>query len=180
MRTEESVLVVVDVQGKLASCMHEHEEFFKKLEIIVQAVRALDIPILAVEQIPEKLGPTIDAVKKHLAEPEAPIIAKSTFSALGNAEFVQALASFKRKKVLLCGIESHICVYQTAVDLMRAGFELHVVSDAVASRDVRNKSLALQNLREKGANITAIEMLLFELMEGAHHPAFRTVQGLIK
>lgn len=177
LTVESTILVVVDVQGKLATLMHEHETFFSKLETLVRSAHLLEIPVLPVEQIPEKLGKTIPQIYPYLEEP---IIAKTSFSAMGDASFAAALAEQKRKHILLTGIEAHICVYQTAKDLIANGYEVSLVSDAIASRDDRNKLLAIDNLKQLGVGITCLEMLLFELMKDAKHPKFREIQKIIK
>ena len=102
------------------------------------------------------------------------------FSAWGEKNFVEALAASGRKQVLLTGIETHVCVYQTAVDLLRNGYEAHVVADAVSSRSRANREAGLRSAAAAGAGITTLEMFLFELMRTAEHPAFREVQKIVR
>ncbi|MGI9275194.1 MAG: hydrolase [Endozoicomonas sp.] len=175
---ENSVLVVVDVQGRLATLMHEAETLSKHLVAMVKGARELSLPILWVEQIPEKLGPTVPELTKELEGLQP--ISKKTFSCYRNQEFVDALQATGRHQVLVVGIEAHICVYQTARHLHEAGFEVELVVDAVSSRTLENKNIALEKLSSCGVSLTSVEMALFELMETAEAPEFRTVAGFIK
>ena len=175
---ENTVLVIVDVQGKLATLMHEKDALYKNLSTITAGVKELGLPVLWMEQIPHKLGPTISEVSEQLPG-QAPI-SKSTFSGCGEPEFIKALEQTGRKQVLIVGIEAHICVYQTAMNLHKAGFEVEVVADAVSSRTKQNKTIALDKLGKAGIGITSTEMVLFELMKTADAPQFRTIARLIK
>ena len=175
---ENTVLVITDVQGKLATLMHEKDALYKHLAAIAASAKELDLPVLWMEQIPHKLGPTITEVSEQL--PEQTPISKSAFSGYGEPEFIKALEQTGRKQVLIVGIEAHICVYQTAMDLHEAGFEVEVVADAVSSRTRQNKAIALDKLSKAGIGITSTEMALFELMKTADAPQFRTIARLIK
>jgi nicotinamidase-related amidase len=170
-------LVVIDVQGKLADLMHEKEQLFKNLRILIQAANILDIPILWYEQKPEALGPTVPQIAELLTEytPHP----KTNFSCCSET-FYEMLEMLDKDHVILCGIESHICVYQTAADLMSTGREVDVVADAVSSRTPENKHIALERMRDDGANISCVEMALFELLGSADHPKFREIAKLIK
>jgi len=174
----QAVLTIVDVQGRLAQLMSDREALFSNLQRMVRGVQALDIPILWVEQIPAKLGPTIPELAELL--PDRQPIAKTSFSCVRNPEFAAALRALDRRQVLVVGIEAHICVYQTALDLLRAGHEVAVVQDAIGARSADNRALAVQNLRAAGAAITSTEMALFEMMEDCTHPVFRQVQAIVK
>ncbi len=174
---EDGVLVVVDIQGKLASLMHERERLYDNVRRLVRGCAALELPILWTEQVPEKLGPTVPEVAELLAgEP----IAKSSFSGWGEGRFRDALARTGRSQVLLAGIESHICVYQTARDLDLAGFQTYLVADAVSSRTAENRRIGLEAGRAAGARITSVEAGLFEMLGSAEHPAFREIAGIVK
>ena len=175
---ENTVLVVVDVQGKLATLMHEAEGLSKNLVAMVKGARELALPVLWVEQIPEKLGSTIPELVAEMKGLQP--ISKTSFSCYQNKEFVSALRAIRRHQVLVVGIEAHICVYQTARHLHEAGFDVEVVADAVSSRTLQNKEIALDKLTACGVDLTSVEMALFELMETAEAPEFRTVAGLIK
>ncbi|WP_087018988.1 isochorismatase family protein [Thaumasiovibrio subtropicus] len=176
--TNNTVLVVVDVQGKLAQCMDDKDALFKHLSIMVQGAKLLDIPIIWVEQNPQKLGATIAEVSQHLSD-QTPI-AKMTFSCYQTAEFSQMLNQLDREHVLVCGIESHICVYQTVLDLYQADYLVSLLCDATSSRQRYQKDITIQKLVQLGIPITSVEMALFELMKTADHPRFRDIQALLK
>lgn len=175
---EQAVLVLIDVQGKLASLMHGREALFDNLPRLIRGVRALGLPVLWLEQYPQGLGPTIPEVAGLLSDLRP--IAKRCFSAWGSAPFRQQLLATGRRQVLLAGIEAHVCVYQTALDLRDAGFEVWVVTDATASRTAANHRLGLERLREAGAHWTGVEMALFELLRTAEAPAFKEIARLVK
>jgi nicotinamidase-related amidase len=171
-------LVVVDVQGKLAELMHDKETLFKNIRILIQAVRILEIPILWCQQVPAALGPTVPQIAELLADFEP--INKSSFSCCGCEEFNAKLKGLGRRQILLCGIEAHVCIYQTAVDLIKADYEVSVIADAVSSRTAANKHISLDRLAEEGAKISSTEMAIFELLKSADHPKFKQIAKLVK
>jgi nicotinamidase-related amidase len=178
MTLDNSVFVLVDVQGKLAELMSEKEELFANLEACTKGMLALDVPVIWMEQIPDKMGKTILPLRK-LLKGVAPI-PKSSFSCCGEPEFTKALRQTLRKQVIIAGIETHICVYQTASDLLAAGYEVEVVSDAVSSRTAENRNVALHKIAAMGAKLTTTEMILLELMRSAEHRKFRDILKIIK
>lgn len=173
-----SIFVVVDVQGRLAQLMHEKQVLFKNLKSVIRGIRALDIPILWAEQNPRGLGPTVPDIAAEL-DGLTPI-AKDSFSCWPNSAFADALEAAGRRQVLIAGIEAHVCVYQTAMDLKNAGYDVEVVADAVSSRTPENKALALKKLRDAGVKITSVEMALFELLKVAGGQDFKTILGIVK
>ena len=175
---DNAVLVVIDVQGRLAELMFERAQVCANMARAIRGCKALHVPVLWLEQNPARLGPTIASLR-HLLEPATPI-AKMTFSAWGAKPFVDALAASGRKQVLLVGIETHVCVYQTAADLVRNGYEANVVADAVSSRSRANRDAGLRSAEAAGAGLTTVEMFLFELLRTSEHPAFREVQKGLK
>jgi nicotinamidase-related amidase len=178
LELDHAALVVIDVQGRLAELMFERALVYANMARAIRGCKALHVPVLWLEQNPARLGPTI-APLRHLLEPSAPI-AKMSLSAWGEKRFVDALAATGRKQVLLIGIETHVCVYQTAADLLRNGYEAHVVADAVSSRSRANRDAGLRGAGSAGAGLTTVEMFLFELLRTAEHPAFREVQKILK
>ena len=175
---QQCCLTVVDVQGKLAQLMHGREALFKNIQILVQAAKFLEIPILWCQQCPDALGPTVPEIVQLLNENEP--INKSAFSCCGDEQFNAGLKELARNQILLCGIETHVCIYQTAVDLLGRGFNVIVIADAVSSRTIENKQIAINRLAAEGANISCTEMALFELLKTAEHPKFRQIAKLIK
>jgi nicotinamidase-related amidase len=174
---DDAVLVVVDVQGKLARLMHEAEALFDQLSRLIRGARALDLPIIVTEQNPDGLGPTIPELAP-LLPPER--IAKRAFSCGGEPAFLAALEATGRRQVLVAGIEAHICVYQTAADLASRGYEVEVVSDAVSSRTAANRAVGLERMRQAGARVTSVEMALFELLGAADGDAFKAILRIVK
>ncbi len=178
MSLDNSVFVLVDVQGKLAELMFEKKELFANIEACTRGMLVLDVPVIWTEQIPEKMGSTIAPLKKLLKGVEP--IPKSSFSCCGEPEFMKALRQTLRKQVIIAGIETHICVYQTAADLLQAGYQVEVVSDAVSSRSAENRNVALHKIASIGAGLTTTEMILLELARTAKHPKFRDILKIIK
>lgn len=171
-------LIVVDVQGKLAQLMHEKEILFKNIEILIKAAKILEIPILWCQQSPQSLGPTIPQIAELLADCEP--IDKASFSCFGHENFKAKLAALNRTQIILTGIETHVCIYQTAADLLAEGCSVDIPADAVSSRTLANKKTALRRLTAQGANITSTEMALFELLKTAENPNFKQIAKLIK
>lgn len=171
-------LVVIDVQGKLSTVVHDSERFIANLVTLIKAAKLLDMPILWLEQNPEKLGKTVPELREVLGSVTP--ISKFSFSACGEPVFVEAVKKTKVKTWLLSGIETHICVYQTALGLLDLGYEVELVSDCVSSRALSNKVLALEKLARKGAEITCLEMCLFELIGDCRADEFRGGLSLIK
>ncbi len=171
LNIDNAALVVIDVQSKLAQLMAEKETLFANLEKIIKGIQVLDIPIIWTEQVPKKLGPTLPEFSELLAQSGDPI-AKSSFSCCGHTPFMDALKSLNRNQILLTGIETHVCVYQTALDLLEAGYKVQVVSDAVSSRTNANKQIGLARMKEAGAILTSTEMALFELLRVAEGDLF--------
>ena len=175
---QQCCLTVVDVQGTLAQLMHGREALFKNIQILVRAAKILEIPILWCQQCPDALGPTVPEIAQLLANNKP--INKSAFSCCGDEQFNARLNDLTRNQILLCGIETHVCIYQTAIDLVRQDFGVDIIADAVSSRALENKQIALNRLAAEGANISCTEMALFELLKTAEHPKFRQIARLIK
>lgn len=167
-----TAFVLVDVQGKLASLMHERDVLYRNLEILLRGMLALEVPVIWMEQLPEKMGPTIPELTAHL-EGHTPI-PKAAFSCCLEKDFQQALKETRASQIILAGIETHVCIYQTASDLLNLAFDVEVIGDAVSSRFQCNRDLALQKLIDIGAGVTSTESILFELMRTADHPPFVT------
>jgi nicotinamidase-related amidase len=178
LEIKDCCLVVVDVQGKLAQLMYNKQALIKNIQIFIQASKILDIPILWCQQCPDALGPTIPEVAELLTGNEP--INKATFSCCGEDSFNDRLQVLNRRQVLLCGIEAHVCIYQTAIDLLRKGYKVNVIADAVSSRTQENKNIAISRIAAEGVRISCTEMALFELLKTAEHPQFKQIAKLIK
>jgi hypothetical protein len=175
---EKTALIIIDVQDKLAQLMHRKEALFESLQKIIKGAQILEIPILWLEQNPEGLGPTIPEVADLLSNAEP--ISKLSFSACRNDRFMRALKALNRKEILITGIEAHVCVYQTAVDLVNLGYEVQVVADAVSSRTIENKDVGLQKMRDNGVSLTSAETALFELLKVAEGKQFKEILKVVK
>ena len=178
LKRDEAVLVFIDVQGRLHEIMSEKESLDRNLEKLIRCAQLLEVPIVGTEQIPEKLGATNEPFRSLLEE--VPMIGKSAFSCCGEPQFVEAFQSLEKRQAILVGIETHVCVYQTAIDLLEQGIEVFVIADAVSSRMPENKVLALQAMRDAGAQILPTETVLFALLRDASDPRFKELLKLIK
>jgi nicotinamidase-related amidase len=173
-----AALVVVDVQEAFRPAVLDFERVTANVAVLVRGAQVLGLPTLVTEQYPKGLGHTVPEVTAHLGD-VAPI-EKVCFSAVQADGFSRALQEARRDQVLLCGIESHVCVNQTAEDLMADGVEVHVAQDAVTSRTSENRALGLHKMERSGATVTSVETALFELLRQAGTPEFKQVQALIR
>ena len=175
---ENSVLVVIDFQGNLARSMDNKQDLLDNAQKIIRGVQVLDIPILATEQVPAKLGSTISEIARHLSGVK--VFDKENFSCWMDQSFREELMALGRKQILLIGIEAHVCVYQTAMDLLESGYEVQVVTDAVSSRTPQNKITGIQKMAAGGAGITSTETALFELLKTAADPKAKQIFQIVK
>ena len=178
LNSQDVVLVIVDVQGKLAEIMYKKKKLFENLQKMIRGAKVLGIPILWNEQLPEKLGETAPEIKALLTDIEP--ITKECFSCWGEQNFVAKFKDLNRKQVLLVGIETHVCVYQTAADLLKQGYEVHIVSNAVSSRLKSDKKVGLEKMKDVGAQMTSVEMALFEMLKVAAGPQFKEIIKIVK
>ena len=177
LRISDTAVVIVDVQTRLVAAIHQAERMVDNARRLLAAAGVLDLPIVWTEQNPRALGPTVSELADLL--PGQPI-EKMTFSCGGSQRFLDELANCQRPQVLLAGIETHVCVYQTAVDLIAAEYEVHVVADAVSSRDPENRAVGLQRMRDAGAVITTTETAIFELLVTAEDDRFGDILKIVK
>ncbi len=183
---QDCFLVVVDMQGRLAELMYERDLLFKNIRILIKAAKLLSIPILWTQQKPQAIGITIPQISELLTENEPASrrgrgpINKACFSCCGLDEFNDKISALARKQVMLCGIEAHVCIYQTAIELIASGKEVHVIADAVSSRTKENKQIALDRMITEGVKLSSVEMAVFEILKTAEHPQFKEVIQLVK
>lgn len=175
---QDCCLVVVDVQGRLAELMYEKDVLFKNIQILIKAAKILSVPILWTQQQPQAIGVTVPQINQLLTDNEP--INKACFSCCGLKEFNDKINALSRKQVLLCGIEAHVCIYQTAAELITSGKEVHVIADAVSSRNKENKQIALERMITEGVKLSSVEMAVFELLKTSDHPQFKQVLQLVK
>jgi nicotinamidase-related amidase len=172
---ERAALVVVDVQEAFREAIPNFDRVAAASATLVEGAEALGLPIVVSEQYPKGLGATVPEVADHLPDSVAPV-EKVSFSATGADGFDLE----GRDQALVCGIETHVCVSQTVLDLLESGIEVHVVGDAVGSRTEANRELGLHKAERSGAVLTSVETALFELLGSSDAPEFKQVQGLIK
>jgi nicotinamidase-related amidase len=174
----ESQLLVVDMQERLVPAMEPERPFVAAATKLLQAANTLGIPVLASEQYPKGLGGTVSELAGLV--PEAHRYEKMEFSCYANAAIRQALTSVNRPQVVLAGIEAHVCVLQTTLDLARAGHAVFVVTDATASRRPESRETAFRRMAAAGITLVTLEMVLFEWLRSAADPAFRELSKLIR
>jgi nicotinamidase-related amidase len=173
-----TVLVIIDMQGKLWNVMYEKSTLLENAQKLAKAMKILGVPVILTEQNPQGLGPTLPELTQYL--PDVKALPKFCFSCCQDSGFEQELRRLNRQQVLICGIESHICVYQTAVALLSRGIEVQIVADAVSSRFQFSKEIALTRLQNEGAKLTVAEMAIFELLGAADSPLFKDILKVIK
>ncbi len=178
LRVRQTQLLIVDVQPRLLPKIHEHELVLDRALRCVQAARVLGLPITISEQYTSALGGTTPALLE--AAGGAPRYEKMTFSCWGAPELQQRLLDAERQSVLLVGIETHVCVLQTALDLLESGLRPVVLVDAVGSRFPRDRDVALDRMRSTGVELTTVESAVFELLERAGTDVFRRVLPILK
>ncbi|HLR20880.1 MAG TPA: hydrolase [Tissierellaceae bacterium] len=177
LNREDSVLFVIDIQEKLVPAMKGKEKVIDNNRILLEGAKEMNIPIIATEQYPKGLGSTVDEIKEFLNEED--IFSKNSFTAYID-DVKEKLEELNKKKIIITGMETHVCVYQTTRDLIEAGYDVHVVNDGVASRTKENYINALEQMKEMGAVINNTETIVFDLLKIAGTPEFKKMSKLIK
>jgi nicotinamidase-related amidase len=179
---DKSQLLIVDVQDKLLGAISGKDRVVERCVRLVRAARLLGLPITVSEQYPQGLGPTVDPIREAYGNAGF-IVDKVEFSCLRSELLRDRLHELRRQgrsQVVIGGIEAHVCVLQTAIDLEAQGFEAFVVADAIGSRSKTSRKLAIERLERAGADVVDSEMVLFEWLERAGTPEFKELQALIK
>lgn len=178
---EDSLLIIVDMQSRLSAAMPkaDFEEVLADSIRLVEAADILKIPVLLTEQYPKGLGPTEADLTRKLPE-KTLFFDKTGFSCCAADGFLKALEDSRRKQIILIGQEAHVCILQTALELLNRGFQVFVVEDAVISRKAEHKLNALQRMLQQGVIVTNYESVIFEWLKNASHPDFKTISGLIR
>lgn len=174
-----AALAVIDMQEGFRPVMADFAEVASRIAVMAQGSRLLDLPIIVTEQYPKGLGRTASEILPHLPADSEPI-EKLAFSACGVPEFDLWLRERHVEQVMVCGIEAHICVSQTAHDLLQLGYQVQLISDAITTRLPQNRDVAFKKLERAGAVISSVEMALFELLGSAEAAEFKAVQRLVK
>lgn len=179
LNKDDSVLVIVDIQERLAAVMEERDRVIANTLHLIEASRLLKIPVIVTEQYPKGLGPTVKEIRERLKDFYKPL-EKITFSCCRDDNFINSLNQIGRKKVILSGMETHVCVLQTCIDLLGYGYNVHIVKDAVCSRSEDNFFTGIDFMRSAGAVITCTETVLFQLLERAGTEEFKVISKRIK
>ena len=177
--SSKTALVVVDVQEAFRSAIGDFALAASNISRAVRGFSVLEIPVLITEQYPKGLGRTAEEVLLALPE-KGEIFEKTAFSAFGSDEFADSLRSKGVRQIALCGFEAHVCVSQTAHDLIENGYEVHLLTDCVASRFDHDKRAGVDKMFAAGVVPSSVETALFELMRDSKHPSFKALQDLIK
>ena len=178
LSAQDSLVLIIDIQEKLVASLNKHSVVNCAVKI-TNASRLLDIPVIVTEQYPSGLGSTVAPLKAFLPD-NVDIVEKTYFNTLLEEGFLEKIKSYGRKQIVIFGIETHICVYQTACALVEAGFEVYAVKDACASRGKYEFKQGIEAMRDNGVKISCVEIILFEWLKGSKHPKFKEVQALIK
>lgn len=178
IQKEQTVLVVVDIQERLFPHIHNNDSVLAKCQTLIQGIELLNIPTIVTEQYVKGLGKTVQPIVESLKNYDP--VEKMTFSCCGEPNFNIKIEERYRENVLICGIESHVCVLQTAIDLQDAGHRPIVVADAVSSRNPIDKEYALQRLAAEGIRVTSVEAILFELCKTSGTDTFKAISKLVK
>jgi nicotinamidase-related amidase len=174
---DDALLLVVDVQEKLAAAMDGREQMEKNIAVLIRAARRLGVPIVATEQYRKGLGPTVASLRELLGEEP---MEKMEFSCGASKPIAKKIVTSGRKQVIVAGMETHVCVFQTVRDLLSGEFAVFVVEDAVLSRTAANRSTGLRLCERAGATLTSTETVLFDLLGVAGTPEFKELAPLIK
>lgn len=181
IKKENALLAVIDFQEKLMPAMYDREDVEEKTARLIHGARALGLPVTVTQQYTRGLGETVPVVAEALGEYRA--IDKVTFSCCDNEEFLAAIRQAKadgRTSVIITGCETHICVEQTALDLMEMGFDVFVAADCVQSRTRENREISLGRMEKAGAVISSYEGLLYEMLKSAKAPEFKAISAIVK
>ncbi len=179
LKASDSILIVVDVQEKFRPVVEGIEEVIRRGQALIRAAVRLGIPVLASEQYPKALGATAAELKQWLPADQI-YFPKFCFSAAGCEPLSAALKATGRKQVVIFGVETHVCVMQTGLELIAAGYTVHIVADAVGSRRAMDRDLALSRLDKHGAELLSTEMVVFEWLRVAGTEVFKELQALVK
>lgn len=173
LNKEESILLLIDVQEKLTHFVLNHEVLVERCEWLLKFAQKMDVPILVSEQYPKGLGPTIEQLRPYFTQQEC--IDKVHFSCMSDSQYVQRLKQYHKKQLVLIGIEAHVCVLQTALEMKEQGFDVFVVVDAVSSRGEQNLKYGLKRMKQEGVHLVTSEMVFFEWIRKAGTPEFKSL-----
>lgn len=175
---KETAAVVIDIQEKLLPHIYDGENILSNCLKLIEGLQILSVPVIITQQYSKGLGSTVPSIIHKI--PEFRYIEKISFSCYEEPSFKEQVSSLGRPCIILCGIESHVCVLQTCLDLLDAGFIPVVVEDCVSSRKPADKRIAIERMRQEGVRISTLESLLFELTRRAGNETFKSISGIVK
>ncbi|HOE11916.1 MAG TPA: hydrolase [bacterium] len=178
LRAASAVAIIVDIQERLIPVIQESERVIGQTLGLLNGCSVLKMPVIATEQYPKGLGPLVPEIRERI--PSDLIFSKTTFSCCGSAEVMHFLSERACRQVILAGIEAHVCVLQTALDLVGHGYQVHVPFEATSSRCAKCQDIALERMRQAGVTITSVESALLEMLEDAAKPEFKEILKIIK
>jgi nicotinamidase-related amidase len=178
LRRDDCLLMLVDIQKVMLDPCVDAELVVKNSAALIEIARILSVPVIFTEHNAEKLGGVLPELVGKVAKPK--VFNKLEFSCLENEPIAGALDQSRRQTLLLAGLETHVCIFHTAVHAVRLGYRVHVASDAVTSRSAHNRQVGLSRMEKAGAVISSTEMIIFELLGRAGTPEFRTALPLLK
>lgn len=178
IKKEHSAALVIDIQDRLFPHMDQKEEFLRKCKILIQGLKVLGVPMLITEQYPKGLGGTIEEISNHMVQD--PVLEKIAFSCCDEPSVMKHSVVLNHTTFIICGIEAHVCVLQTVIDLQEAGYMAVVVEDCISSRNPDDKRAAVERMRAEGAVISSCESILFELARVAGTEEFKSISRLVK
>ncbi len=178
LNADNSLVLIIDIQERLVGALDKDIVVSKAVKI-ASAAKVLRIPVMVTEQYPKGLGNTVPMLKEVLAAGTL-VVEKTSFNALLEDGMAEKIASYGKKQIVIFGIETHICVHQTAAALIEAGYDVYVIKDACASRNKYEFKQGIDIMQQNGAKISCVEIALFEWLKGAKNPKFKEVQALIK
>ena len=178
LTTDKTALLIIDIQERIIHVINEYELVIENTIKLIKGFKALGVPIYHTEQYSKGLGPTVQSIQTELNENEA--IQKLSFSCSGAGELFDDLKKKQISQVVVCGVESHVCVQQTVLDLLANDFQVNVAADAVSSRRVIDYDIALSRMRQHGAEVTTTESILFELLNVCGTEVFKKVSKIVK
>lgn len=178
LNPNDTILVIIDIQDRLAAAMKVRDEIIKNSQHLIELSKLFNIPIVLTEQYPKGLGTTVQEIKEALIDYRP--IEKLAFSCCREPKFLEEVKKLGKKSIILTGMETHICVLQTCLDLLKEGYHVHVVQDAVCSREKKNWKAGIEFMRDAGAVITCTETVLFQVLKLAGTEEFKAIAKRIK
>jgi len=178
LKREDAILIMIDFQERLMPAMKDHQDLEEAVCKLVNGIRILDVPVIVTQQYTKGLGQTVETIAETLGTFSP--IEKTDFSAAGELNFLEALNETGKTSIVLCGIETHVCVSQTALTLLELGYDVFLVEDAVSSRSKTDKKIAIKRMVQAGARPVSVESVLFELLGTAKEAEFKEISRIVK